>query len=72
MIAFLRDMTELLFDPLGPLGRLLGYIITILAVGMLLYTVSPAIRLSPSANAPCVMETSYFCHRFGSANLADF
>ena len=41
------DMTELPFDPLGPLGLLLGYIITILAVGMLLYTVSPAIRLSP-------------------------
>src|SRR6266550_1001665 len=37
------DMTELPFDPLGPLGLLLGYIITILAVGMLLYTVSPAI-----------------------------
>ncbi|MGA8590051.1 MAG: hypothetical protein WB803_12305, partial [Pseudolabrys sp.] len=22
--------------------------------------------------APCVMETSQLCHRFGSANLADF
>jgi len=63
------DVTD---ERFGPLSRLLGYIITILAVGMLLYTVSPAIRLSPSANAPCVMETSYFCHRFGSANLADF
>lgn len=41
------DMTEYSFDPLGPLGRLLGYVIAILAVGMLLYTVSPAIRLSP-------------------------
>ena len=38
---------DVIDEPFGPLSRLLGYIITILAVGMLLYTVSPAIRLSP-------------------------
>ena len=38
------DVTD---ERFGPLSRLLGYIITILAVGMLLYMGSPAIRLSP-------------------------
>ena len=31
-------------DPLGPLGRLLGYIIAIAAVGILVYAVSPPVR----------------------------
>jgi uncharacterized protein len=38
-------------DPFGPLGRLLGYVVAIVAIGMLLYTVSPAIRLPPYSGA---------------------
>jgi uncharacterized membrane protein YfcA len=41
------DMTELPRDPFGPLGSLLGYVIAIAAIAMLVYTVSPAIRLPP-------------------------
>jgi uncharacterized membrane protein YfcA len=41
------DMTEFPWDPLGPLSRLLGYVIAIAAIAMLVYTVSPAIRLPP-------------------------
>jgi hypothetical protein len=40
-------MTELPRDPFGPLGSLLGYVIAIAAIAMLVYTVSPAIRLPP-------------------------
>jgi hypothetical protein len=40
-------MIELPWDPLGPLGRLLGYVIAIAAIAMLVYTFSPAIRLPP-------------------------
>lgn len=35
------NMTEPPHDPFGPLNLLLGYVITIVAVAMLLYTVSP-------------------------------
>jgi uncharacterized protein len=42
-----RISLDVIDERFGPLHRLLGYIITILAVGMLLYTVSPAIYLSP-------------------------
>jgi hypothetical protein len=38
-------MTELQRDPLGPLNRLLGYVIAIAAIAMLLYAVSNTIRL---------------------------
>jgi uncharacterized membrane protein YfcA len=38
------DMTG---EPFGPLRRLLGYVIAIAAIAMLVYTVSPAIRLWP-------------------------
>jgi uncharacterized membrane protein YfcA len=41
------DMTELPRDPFGPLGSLLGYVIAILAIAILVYTVSPPIRLPP-------------------------
>jgi uncharacterized membrane protein YfcA len=41
------DTTELPRDPFGPLGSLLGWVILIAAVAMLVYTVSPAIRLPP-------------------------
>jgi hypothetical protein len=40
-------MTELVCNPFGPLGRLLGYVIAVAAIAMLVYTVSPAIRLAP-------------------------
>jgi uncharacterized protein len=41
------DVTELPRDPFGPLGSLLGYVIAILAIAILVYTVSPPIRLPP-------------------------
>lgn len=34
-------------DPLGLLGTVLGYLIALLAIGMLVHTVSPVIRLPP-------------------------
>jgi hypothetical protein len=49
-------MTELQRDPLGPLNRLLGYVIAIAAIAMLLYAVSNTIRyrngVGPHADIP--------------------
>jgi uncharacterized membrane protein YfcA len=40
-------MAELPRDPLDPVYRLLGYMIAVIAIAMLVYAVSPAIRLTP-------------------------
>jgi len=42
-----RIAADVASEPFGPLNRLLGYVIVVLAVAMLAYTISPTIRLLP-------------------------